>query len=369
MGAFVGTRSNIFMSRYVKRPSDVLALILWWVVLSASGISFAADFSSSPDDSCFIPPMLTQSPPKTNGQPVQVHIGISLIDVIEVDDVKESFTANFKVRARWKDPRLSSASLGHSLEQCKVSSDDLWHPDIQLVNQNEKVPKDGLHWVIAADGTVSVLIRVHTSLSTPLDLHDFPFDTQHLRIQFASMKYSPNDVTLLTDKGRTGRLEGLSISGWRILNNFSDHTLAPLHGAVINHPRFDHLIVIERQSSYYIWKFIIPLCFIVLMASAVFWLNPAGVQTQVSLGTASVFTLIAFLLGLRTVLPPVPYLTRMDLLAFSATVLVFLALLEVIITSRFAQKGKTQLGQTVDRYARWIYPLVFVILIVVSLKL
>ena len=64
-----------------------------------------------------------------------------------------------------------------------------------------------------------------------------------------------------------------------------------------------------------------------------------------------------------------PYLTRMDELVLAATALVFLALLEVIITSQLAQKGQTPQAQTIDRYARWMYPLAFVVLLVVSLKL
>ena len=346
-----------------------VALLLLWAAISASGVASAAKAPSVPVDPCFIPPMLTRSPPTTNGQPVQVQIGILLIDVVEIDDVTESFTADLKVRIRWKDPRLSAIALGHSLENCRFSIEDIWNPDIQPINQRGTVDKGKLQLVVASDGTVSVVTRVFTILSNPLDMHDFPFDTQHLRIQFASMKYNPTEVTFITDEARTGRLEGLSIPGWRLINNFSDDTVAPLQGAVRNHPRFDHLIVIERQSSYYVWKFIVPLCFIVLMASGVFWLNPAGVQTQVSVGTASVFTLIAFLLGLRVVLPRVPYLTRMDELVLAATVLVFLALLEVIITSRLAQKGQTQRAKTIDRYARWMYPLTFVVLLVVSLKL
>jgi len=363
------TRSHCFLAPWVKRFLEVLALFLVWTGISVSGVASAANAPSVPDDPCFIPPALTRSPPEINGQPVHVKIGVLLIDVVEIDDVTESFTADLKVRVRWKDPRLSSAALGHSLEHCRLPIDEVWNPDIQPINQRGTVPKGKLQSVIASDGTVSVVTRVYTILSNPLDMHDFPFDTQHLRIQFASMKYNPNEVKFITDEARTGRLEGLSIPGWRIINSFSDDTVPPLQGAVRHHPRFDHLIVIERQSSYYVWKFIVPLCFIVLMASGVFWLNPAGVQTQVGVGTASVFTLIAFLLGLRTVLPRVPYLTRMDELVLAATVLVFLALLEVIITSRLAQKGQTQQAQTIDRYARWMYPLTFVVLLVVSLKL
>ena len=345
------------------------ALLLLCITISASSVASASDALPVSNDPCFIPPMLTRSPPETNGQPVQVKIGILLIDVVEIDDVTESFTADFKVRIRWKDPRLSTTVLGHSLEHCRFPIDEVWNPDIQPINHQGIVHKGKLQSLVASDGTVSVVARVYTILSNPLDMHDFPFDTQHLRIKMASMKYNPTEVTFITDESRTGRLEGLSIPGWKIINNFSDETVAPLQGAVRNHPRFDHLIVIERQSSYYVWKFIVPLCFIVLMASGVFWLNPAGVPTQIGVGTASVFTLIAFLLGLRVVLPRVPYLTRMDELVLAATVLVFLALLEVIITSRLAQNNQTQLAQTIDRYARWLYPLAFIVLLVFSLKL
>ncbi len=363
------TPSDSFLAPCVRRTSDVLALLVVWAAISVSGVASAAKAPSVPDDPCFIPPMLTRSPPTTNGQPVHVQIGILLIDVVEINDVTESFTADFKVHVRWKDPRLAAAALGHSLENCNLTVEDIWNPDIQPINQRGTVQKGKLQPLVASDGTVSVVARVYTILSNPLDMHDFPFDSQQLRIKFASMKYNPSEVTFITDEVRTGRLEELSIPGWRIINNFSDDTVPPLQGAVRNHPRFDHLIVIERQSSYYVWKFIVPLCFIVLMASGVFWLNPAGVQTQIGVGTASVFTLIAFLLGLRVVLPRVPYLTRMDELVLSATVLVFLALLEVIITSRLAQKGQTQRAETIDRYARWMYPLAFVVLLVYSLKL
>ncbi len=349
--------------------SAIVRLLLLSVVLCLSGIESAAIASSPPKNSCFIPPSLTRSPPETHGQPIPIKIGVLLIDVVEIDDVTESFTADFKVRIRWKDPRLSAAALGYSLELCKISVEDIWNPDIQPINQRGTVHRAKLQSLIASDGTISVVARIFTILSNPLDMHDFPFDTQHLRIQFASMKYNPNEVMFLTDEARTGRLEGLSIPGWTIIDNYSDDTVQPLQGAVRSHPRFDHLVVIERQSSYYVWKFIVPLGFIVLMASGVFWLNPAGVQTQVGVGTASVFTLIAFLLGLRTVLPRVPYLTRMDLLVFSATVLVFLALLEVIVTSRMVQQGHTEKAKTIDRYARWMYPLAFIVFLVSSLML
>ncbi|MDH3771821.1 MAG: hypothetical protein OET79_12670 [Nitrospirota bacterium] len=88
------------------------ALLLLCIAIFANGVASAADAPSVQDDLCFIPPILTRSPPESNGQPVQVQIGVLLIDVVEINDVTESFTADFKVRIRWKDPRLSVAALG-----------------------------------------------------------------------------------------------------------------------------------------------------------------------------------------------------------------------------------------------------------------
>ena len=140
------------MAPCVRRPSDVLALLLVWAVISVSGVASAADDLSRPTDRCFIPPMLIRNPPESNGQPVQVKIGILLIDVVEIDDVTESFTADLKVRIRWKDPRLSAIALGHSLENCRFSIEDIWNPDIQPINQRGTVDKGKLQLVVASNG-------------------------------------------------------------------------------------------------------------------------------------------------------------------------------------------------------------------------
>jgi hypothetical protein len=152
IGGPMGTPINSFMAPWVKRFSDVLALFLVWTGLSVSGVASAANAPSVTNDPCFIPPMLTRSPPESNGQPIQVKIGILLIDVVEIDDVTESFTADLKVRIRWKDPRLSAVALGHSLENCRFSIEDIWNPDIQPINQRGTVDKGKLQLVVASNG-------------------------------------------------------------------------------------------------------------------------------------------------------------------------------------------------------------------------
>ena len=84
-----------------------------------------------------------------------------------------------------------------------------------------------------------------------------------------------------------------------------------------------------------------------------------GPASQIGIATASTFTLIAFLIALRTRLPAVGYLTQLDKLSVYSTVLVFIALGEVVVTSSLAQRGRQRLARRLDVHARWIYLLAF----------
>jgi hypothetical protein len=44
-----------------------------------------------------------------------------------------------------------------------------------------------------------------------------------------------------------------------------------------------------------------------------------------------------------------------------SSVLVFLSLIEVMVTTKFANYDRTELARTIDRSCRWIFPLIFAI--------
>jgi len=49
------------------------------------------------------------------------------------------------------------------------------------------------------------------------------------------------------------------------------------------------------------------------------------------------------------------------------SVLVFFSLIEVIVTTKFFNRDRVNLAHKIDRYCRWIFPLVFAISSVVIL--
>jgi hypothetical protein len=57
----------------------------------------------------------------------------------------------------------------------------------------------------------------------------------------------------------------------------------------------------------------------------------------------------------------------MDLLVLSTTVLVFLALGEVVVTSRLAQRDRAELARRIDYHARWVYLSLFATVLFVTM--
>jgi hypothetical protein len=111
---------------------------------------------------------------------------------------------------------------------------------------------------------------------------------------------------------------------------------------------------------------VVPLSLIVLMAWSVFWMDPHAYVPQITVGTSSIFTLIAFQLSIAETLPHLSYLTNADKLVLAATLLVFFALGQAVLTSRLAQRNELELARRLDTVGRWLYPLLYLLAAIVA---
>jgi gamma-aminobutyric acid receptor subunit beta len=58
--------------------------------------------------------------------------------------------------------------------------------------------------------------------------------------------------------------------------------------------------------------------------------------------------------------PKLPYLTRLDAFILASSILVFLSLIEVMLTTKLATDNRIDLARTIDRRCRIFFPLVFI---------
>ena len=200
--------------------------------------------------------------------------------------------------------------------------------------------------------------RFYGEVTSRADLSDFPFDRRALAFELAAVDHTAEDVAFVLSPGRTGRRAELSVANWDVgpqqftLHSFpllEHHTFA---GAIVSYEA-------RRKPLYYVSNAILPLVLVVFMSWCVFWVNPAYLAPQIGLSATSMLALIAYRFTLGRVLPPVSYFTRMDAFLIAASVLVFLALVEAVVTSSLTDHGRDALALRIDRGARWSFPVAF----------
>ncbi len=319
--------------------------------------ALAQEASDVGRERCPTPNVRTDLRPDADGPPTKVTIGMHMVDLMGVDDINQTLAGDFLVVLKWTDPRLAH------LEGCEIHLKDIWDPKIVMLNSGRKFPKLPKEVVIGPGSSVSYIQRYGGTFATYHNLRDFPFDKQNFQIWLVPSEAEDN-VMLAIDEDATGRRELLNISAWTIdrVNAKVDRRYMETFDRY--HSRYTFEIRANRITAYYVWKVLLPLCLIIAMSWAVFWINPARFGPQIGLSATAMLTLIAFLFATTNMLPALGYFTILDFFIGGATILVFLAMLESLTTSFLVSNDKAELALQIDRVSRVLFPLVFVVFVI-----
>ena len=298
--------------------------------------------------------------------PTNVHFIVIVVDIDNIDDANQNFTVNVYLRLRWKDRRL--ASPGGAVRQMRL--EEVWNPRVLLANRTGLVSKSLPDIVqVRPDGTVIYYQRYTGKLSQPLRLSEFPKDKHTFVIQFVAAGYSSNELEMLPDVspmnpniiGGTMATE-LSLTDWKVIKH--EALSLPYHPVeMISAAGFGLRFEAERYVGYYIWQVVLPLAVVVMMSWAAFWVGRPHIGVRIGVATSSILTLIAHRFVLASLLPRLPYMTRLDFFTVGSTLLVFMALLTVVLTSYLATMNRDIYARRVDYIARAVFPITFLLLL------
>lgn len=328
--------------RWHRHPLTMFSLIFW--VLGSAGHSG----------------VLVKRPGGSDGAPTTVFVSVFLLDIDEVNSANQTFTANVAYDLRWHDPRLA-----HSEEGAKAFPiGDVWNPRIQIANSQKVFASFPEIVHVSPAGEVSYQQRVWGSFSQPLDLRDFPFDTQGFQIDLVSAGYAPEELVFVPDPElKSGIGDELSLPDWDITDLKAGGMAHQPNAAAGALAGFRLTFEAGRQIGYYLLKVILPLILIVAMSWIVFWIDPKESATQISVSVTSMLTLIAYRFMVGGLLPSISYLTRLDVFILCSTLLVFATLMGVVITSTLAKSDRLQSARRIDRIARVAFPAVFLLVL------
>lgn len=295
-------------------------------------------------------------PDTGDGKATVVQTFGAILDVDKIDSAEQNFTLNLYVLFRWSDPRLAHAEEGVVIRNLS----EIWSPRLTIMNTQRLWANTKDKVEISPAGEVTYRLHVFGDFSQPLDLHDFPHDKHVFEVPLVAAGYRPGEVVFLPSPDIDSFIaEKLSVADWEITGMQGVSRTVSLENG-IELPGFVFSFEAKRLIHHYIVKAIIPLMLIVMMSWVVFWIDPEQVSNQLSVAVTTVLTLIAYHIALSGRLPQIPYLTQMDKFLFSSTILVFLSLIEVVITSHLSSTKRIDLGRRIDRTARWLFPVLFI---------
>lgn len=206
------------------------------------------------------------------------------------------------------------------------------------------------------------------NFSQPLELSDFPFDQQVFEIRLAVVGFYSDEVEIVVDP-ESNISEEFSLPDWDVIDWKVEAGSNQIFLDKKPHDVVTFSFKADRRAGYFIGKVIIPLILIVAMSWVVFWIDPKASGTMISVAITAMLTLIAYRFAVGAHLPKVDYMTRLDLFILWSSIMVFASLIQVLITSHFANSDRLTLARNIDLWCRWLYPITFLLIALETLTL
>jgi hypothetical protein len=313
--------------------------------------------------------------PNPPASPTIVKVGIFLVDIVNLDEVNETFQAELIIGAEWMDPRLAfdpvEAGVDQKLFQGSWQFDEVfsgWWPQLLIVNEIGTGDTNAVRLVIHPDGRVRYLAQRNVTLETPMQLQRFPFDNQILEANIIAFGDYSDQVVLQVDERILGATEEfaeenqkVNIAQWRFENLELTSRTADFryYGGAKDFSEIHLTISLTRESASFVWKVIFPLIVLVLLMWAVFWLEVDNLSERLNLAFIGVLTIVAYQFLIDGTMPRISYFTFTDAVLLYSFVIMCVAIFESLIVYSMYRAGHKPLAELTDFIAQWVFPIVY----------
>nr|XP_020138261.1 neuronal acetylcholine receptor subunit alpha-2 isoform X2 [Microcebus murinus] len=236
---------------------------------------------------------------------VIVRFGLSIAQLIDVDEKNQMMTTNVWLKQEWNDYKLrwNPANFGN-ITSLRVPSEMIWTPDIVLYNN-----ADGEFAVthmtkahLFSTGTVHWVPPAIYKSSCSIDVTFFPFDQQSCKMKFGSWTYDKAKIDL-EQMGQSVDLKDYWESGeWAIVNATGTYNSKKYDCCAEIYPDVTYTFVIRRLPLFYTVNLIIPCLLISCLTVLVFYL-PSDCGEKVTLCISVLLSLTVFLLLITEIIP------------------------------------------------------------------
>ena len=311
--------------------------------------------------------------PNPPASPPVVKCAIIILDVVDIDDVNESFVAEIALLAEWDDPRLAfdaaEEGVGRKIFQGNFQFSEVftgWWPQLILVNEVGPPDPNAVKIEVYPDGHVRYMDQHNAVLETPMDLRDYPFDSQKLQAELVPFGDNINDVVLDVQEIYANatddfvrRNSSVNVAGWT-LQSVTFETGETFLNEATKDRRISRLIAtihLQRRSWQLVWQMLFPLLVIVSMIWSIFWVDIDSLADRLNVAFVGVLTIVAYQFVVIDNMPRMSYLTLTDVILLISFVTMSLTIPQSLVIYGLVRKGEEQRAQRIDHISRWAFPL------------
>ncbi|XP_071531428.1 neuronal acetylcholine receptor subunit alpha-7-like isoform X22 [Panulirus ornatus] len=229
-----------------------------------------------------------ERPVGNESEPVVVSFGITLQQIIDVDEKNQLLITNTWLKLEWKDVNLrwNESDYG-GVKDLRIPPYKIWKPDVLMYNSADE-GFDGTYQtkvVVSSSGGCLYIPPGIFKSTCKIDITWFPFDDQRCKMKFGSWTYSGWQLDLQLQSEDGGDLSDFIKNGeWDLIGCPGKRNA--IYYKCCPEPYVDVTfeIVIRRRTLYYFCNLILPCVLIASMAVLGFTLPP-DCGEKLSLGT------------------------------------------------------------------------------------
>ncbi|XP_058788997.1 gamma-aminobutyric acid receptor alpha-like isoform X7 [Phymastichus coffea] len=285
--------------------------------------------------------------PDLGGPPAVVEVDIMVRSMGPISEVDMTYSMDCYFRQSWVDRRLAFAGGKETLALSISMLQRIWKPDTYFYNGKQSY----LHTITSPnkfvrlhrDGRVLYSSRLTIKAACPMNLEDFPMDTQRCPLKFGSYGYSSRDVVYRWNSARQVAIaHDMKLSQFDLVGNPTANSTDSSFTQNSRVAEYSMLLVsfhLKRHMGNFLIQVYGPCVLLVVLSWVSFWLNREATADRVSLGITTVLTMTFLGLEARTDLPKVPYPTALDFFVFLSFGFIFATIIQFAVVHYFTKYG------------------------------
>ncbi|XP_049820259.1 neuronal acetylcholine receptor subunit alpha-7 isoform X3 [Aethina tumida] len=244
-----------------------------------------------------------ERPVANESEPLEVKFGLTLQQIIDVDEKNQLLITNIWLSLEWNDYNLrwNESDYG-GVKDLRITPNKLWKPDVLMYNSADE-GFDGTfqtNVVVKHNGSCLYVPPGIFKSTCKIDITWFPFDDQHCDMKFGSWTYDGNQLDLVLNSEDGGDLSDFITNGeWYLLGMPGKKNTIVYQCCPEPYVDVTFTIQIRRRTLYYFFNLIVPCVLISSMALLGFTLPPDSGE-KLTLGTY--FNCIMFMVASSVVL-------------------------------------------------------------------